>query len=391
MQIHVFLTQTTTNLEQDLAWIEISRTHLSHNLFKLAERAGGIGRLCGVVKGNAYGHGIEKVVPLMSDYGITTFAVYHAEEAFRVRKLVGEDALVILLGFAPTHLVGELVESRIECLLLNRERLPEVHQQIPEGHQLNIHLKIDTGMNRFGLQPTEIPEFLKEIKKYPRLNVTGAASHFANSWNIVDKSYKHYQSQGFEDALSALGELNGKLKYRHISNTAALLVHERDNYSFVRAGIGIYGYYPSMKVKEACDRELSLKPVLSFRSRIVSIKDMEVGEFAGYDITFQAERRTRIALAPVGYSDGFPFAHSDKGAYVLIHGRRVPLIGRVNMNALLLDVTDLPDTKLGDVITLLGSDGDESITVWDWLEWGTPHLYEALTKLRFGLPRYVVE
>jgi alanine racemase len=377
-------------LEQDLTWIEISRNHLSYNLNALADQVGGMDRICAVVKGNAYGHGIELMVPLLTENGVRTFAVYHTEEAIRTRKLAGPDALVILLGFAPTHLIPELVFHQIECLLLNRERLQEIHEGVPEGRHLNMHLKIDTGMNRFGLQPSEIKDFLLEIENYPRLSITGAASHFANSWNISDPSYASFQSRGFKDALASLGELNGRIKHRHISNTAALMVHTDQVYSFVRVGIGLYGYYPNEEVKMVFYDKLNLRPILSFKSRIVSVKNMNVGEYAGYDITFQAKRQTKIALAPLGYSDGFPFAHSDKGAYVLIHGRRVPLIGRVNMNALLLDVTDLERVGLGDVITLIGSDGDESITVWDWMSWGTPHLYESLTKMRFGLPRYVV-
>ncbi len=376
-------------MTKDLTWIEISRENLSHNLNALGTRAGGIDRLCAVVKGNAYGHGLELTASLCYDLGVRKFAVYHVDEALRVRSVLGSEPLILLLGFADLPFIASLVEAKIDCLLLNIQRLGEIHQLIPVNEMLNIHLKIDTGMNRFGLQPHEIPDFLNQIKDFPRLKLTGAASHFANSWNIEDKSYAQRQYTRFERALDSLGEINGQLKYRHISNSGALMVHPNATLSFVRTGISIYGYYSNAMVKDAFDHELNLKPILSFKTRLVSIKQMEAGEYAGYDITFQASRKTKIALAPVGYSDGFPFAHSDKGAYVLLNGKRVPLIGRVNMNALLLDITDVTDAKLGDVVTLLGRDGELEISVWNWMSWGTPHLYESLTKLRSGVARYV--
>lgn len=379
------------DLIEELTWIEISKRNLFHNVESLAKKAGGIQKLCAVVKGNAYGHGIEVVAPLCAAAGITRFAVYHVDEALRLRKLVGDHALIMLMGFAPKSSIKALVDHCIDCLLLNKNRLEEIHDQIPHEDQLNIHLKIDTGMNRFGVQPEAIHPFLSELKKYPKINLTGVASHFANSWDMDDKSYANGQFQTFKEAMDSLGEeLNGQIKYRHISNSAALFVHDYATLSFVRTGICLYGYYPSRNLKEAFDNQVNLKPILSLRSKVVSIKHMEIGEYAGYDITFKAERRTKIALAPVGYSDGFPFAHSDQGAYVLIRGKRVPLIGRVNMNALLLDVTDVPAVAMGDQVTLIGEDGQESISVWEWMNWGTPHLYESLTKLRFGLTKIVV-
>ena len=378
------------DLREELTWIEISKENVCHNVNVLSRQAGGVNKLCAVVKGNAYGHGIETMTPLLYNAGIKKFAVYHADEAFRVREVLGDDVLIVLLGFAAVSDIKLLAEMHIECLLLNKGRLNEIHQELASGLELSIHLKIDTGMNRFGLQPAQIPAFLAELKKYPSLKLTGAASHFANAWNLTDKTYTIRQNEKFEKALQGLTQVNGQLKYQHISNSAALLVHEDVDFTFARVGICLYGYFPGKEVKDTFKTKLDLKPVLAFKTKIVSIKQMEVGEHAGYDITFQAKRKTKIALAPVGYSDGFPFAHSDQGAFVLIHGYRVPLIGRVNMNALLLDVTDLEHVDLADTVTLIGKDGDEEITVWDWLEWGTPHLYEALTSLRNGLPRMAV-
>ena len=388
--IHVFLTQTRNHLVNELSWIEISRDNLAYNLSKLSQRAGGIDRICAVVKGNAYGHGLELIAGLCHESGVEAFAVYNPDEAIAVRETVGPAALIMLLGFAPAESIAQLAQANIECLLLNKSRLPTIHDQIPDGHKLHIHLKIDTGMNRFGLQPKELTEFLHALKNYPKLKLTGAATHYANAWNLEDKSYAQNQYAAYQRALNSLGEINGQLRYRHVSNSGGLLVHPTTTLSFARTGISIYGYYPNRALKEHFDNDLQLKPVLSFRSRVVSVKLMEEGEFAGYDITFQAKRKTRIALVPIGYSDGFPFAHSDQGAFVLIRGQQVPLVGRVNMNALLLDITDLDHVALGDTVTMLGNDGDVSVSVWDWMQWGTPHLYESLTKLRPGLPRHIV-
>lgn len=378
---------TVTN---ELTWIEISREYIIENVKTLAAQVGGVDRVCAVVKGNAYGHGIETIAPEFYNAGIRKYAVYHVDEAVRLRATIGPDSMIMLLGFATTSAIPTLIKAKVECLFLNQSRLEEIHGAIPDGKVLDIHLKVDTGMNRFGLKTSEMASFLSAIKQYPRLRMTGLASHFANSWNLDDRSYTEEQYAKFMQASEILHDSDHEITFHHISNSAASFVHPQMVETFVRTGISLYGYYPTPELKTKFVSTSSLKPVLSFRSRVVSIKELAIGEYAGYDITFQATRPTKLALAPVGYSDGFPFAHSDAGAYVLLHGQKVPLIGRVNMNAIFLDVTDLDNVEINDVITLLGQDGDEKIDVLDWMGWGTPHLYEALTSLRFGLKRTVI-
>ncbi len=373
-----------------LTWIELSRKNVEHNLHLLANKAGGVDKICAVVKGDAYGHGIDKMVTILSSLGIMKFAVYHPEEAFKVRAIAGPQALIILLGFADNAYISLLARNQIQCLLLNRDRLKSIHAAIPNEEILSIHLKVDTGMNRFGLAAHEIPRFVEEIKSLPKIQLTGAATHYANAWNLTQTSYARMQQSNFDKALNALKSVNGQLVHCHINNTAALFNYPETTFSFVRSGIGIYGYFPSIDMRNKYLPDNPLKPILSFKSRIVSLRGLKVGEHAGYDISFEAKRPTRIALAPVGYSDGFPFAHSETGAFVLIHGQRVPLIGRVNMNAIFMDVTDLEGVNKGDVVTILGSDGESSVSVYDWMDWGTPHLYESLTKLRSGICRIVV-
>lgn len=377
-------------VREELSWIEISQENLLHNVQVLSHAAGGLTRFCAVVKGNAYGHSIDVIVPLLHEAGVTKYAVYHPEEALQIRRLVGGEALIMLLGFAEQRIVPDLVTANIQCLLLNVDRLKLLHDAVPEGEILSIHVKIDSGMNRFGLPMEVLPEFVEMVRKLPRVRLTGAASHFANAWNLDDRSYAEEQHDKYKQALASLAAVNGALVHKHMCNTSGLLNHPDCIYSFARVGIGLYGYYPSKSMKDQFDDQLNLRPVLGFKTRIVSLKQINTGDFAGYDIAFQAKRPTTIALAPAGYSDGFPFAHSDKGAFVLVNGQRAPLIGRVNMNAIFFDVTDIPNLEKGDEVTILGRDGADEISVWDWMEWGTPHLYESLTKIRANLPRRLV-
>jgi len=379
----------TMNLTEELAWIEISESRLTHNISKIASLLNGVEHVCAVVKGNAYGHGIKTMVPLMMKNGIQKFAVYHPEEAFEVRKAGGADCLIILLGYAPKALIPLLSQHHIDCMLLNPSRIQEIQECVPEDSILHMHLKIDTGMARFGITPNELPNFLSELKSVTKIRLTGAATHFANAWNMADGTYARQQHEKFIKAVDVIESEYGALTHIHIDNTAGVFNFPEYKCSFARVGIGLYGYYPTLELKSHFERAVQLKPILAYRTRVVSLKWLKAGEYAGYDITFKAERPTRIALAPIGYSDGFPFAHSDKGTFVIINGHRTSLIGRVNMNAIFLDVTDVDDVVLGSVITLLGQDVDQKISAWDWLEWGTPHLYEALTSLRASLPKIV--
>lgn len=370
--------------------LEISKQSVQHNIAAFTRIVGNIHRLCAVVKGNAYGHGIEAIVPLMYEVGVRRFAVYHGEEALRVRQLTDPNVQIILLGYAEDYLWPELVRARIECLLIDSNRIADIDRLLPRDTFALVHLKIDTGMNRFGIKPDEVPTLMKRLDQYPRFKLCGVASHFAESWNLEDSRFTKEQIARFDSVERIVRNHQVKLMYRHMANTAGALCHKESILSFARVGIGLYGYYPQLALKHRFDEEWHLQPVLAFRSKLVSVKHMDQGDRAGYDLSFTAERNTKIALAPVGYSDGFPFAHSDRGSYVLIRGRKARLIGRVNMNAILLDVTDIPDAAVGDRVTLLGRDGDREISVWHWMQWGTPHLYESLSKLRADLPRRTV-
>ena len=371
--------------------IEISEQAVRHNVTVFARLTNSLNRICAVIKGDAYGHGIELMTEILLDAGITKFAVFQPEEALTVRKLVGPDAMILILGYAELDRWPALVEADIQCVLFDATRLASLHELIPEGQVAKCHLKVDTGMNRFGLMPGDVPDFVEQVVQYANIELTGVATHFANAWDLEDPSFTKHQIKVFESVESALTKQYGKIIYRHLANTAGVIAHSEAILSFARVGIGIYGYYPNRDLKEKFDHKLQLRPALSFYTALCSIKPLQKGDRAGYDLTFEAKRDTLVGLVPIGYSDGFPFSHSESGAFVLIRQRRVPLIGRVNMNALLLDVTDVPEVQVGDRVTILGRDGDRRITVWNWMDWGALHLYECLTKISSKIPRVVVD
>jgi alanine racemase len=376
---------------KQLIWVEINETHLRHNLAILAAQSGGLESICAVIKGNAYGHGLEEMGRLLAGNGVKRFAVYHTEEAIFLRSVIGKGIQILILGPASIDSVEDMVRNELECMVMNLADIEVLDAAVPDDYYLKIHLKLDTGMNRYGIRFDQADAIIPLMNKVQRLKLAGVASHFGNA-TVKNDSITNDQITCFNKLVARMPFAKWVATYeKHFCNTAGLFNYPKAHFDFSRTGIGIMGYHPSRELYDSSkvEEQLMLKPVLSFKTRVVSIKSMLPGEYAGYDLGYKSDKQKQIAILPIGYSDGFPFGHSGNGSYVLIKGKRASVLGRVNMNALIIDISNISGVQIGDVATLLGEDGADSISVWNWLDWGTVHLYESLTKLRSSLPKLI--
>jgi alanine racemase len=262
------------------------------------------------------------------------------------------------------------------------------------GASLPVHVKVDTGTHRQGVDPAEAAK-LAAAAQVAGLTVAGVATHFANIEDTTDHSYAYLQLERFRRAVTAVQEQVGRVRWVHAACSAAALLFREADFGMVRVGISLYGHWPSKETHLswllAHGRDgVKLEPALSWRARVGQVKTVEAGAPIGYGLTYRPTRASRIAVLPVGYAEGYPRALSSRSR-VLLSGRAAPVVGRVCMNIFMVDVTDIPDVRDGDVATLIGADRDERITAEELAENAGTINYEILARLSPSLSRVVVE
>ncbi len=337
----------------DLDTIEENLEHLKGNLSEDT-------KLIVVVKADAYGHGALQTAGMLSlkEY-VWGFAVATLDEAIVLRR-GGITKPLLVLGCVFPEQWLDAVENNIRLTVYSADIAKKLSDlAVKRGRKAYVHVKLDTGMGRLGFAPNrEGVEGIKSVVDMPGLIPEGMYTHFAKA-DEADKSYTEKQIERFEWVKGELQKRGVTFPYYHTSNSAGIIDHAGGGQILARAGIATYGMYPSEEVKK--DR-VKLKPALELISHVVFVKWVEEGEFISYGGTYETKRRTKIATIPVGYADGYPRSLSNKG-YVLIHGKKAPIIGRVCMDQMMVDVTDIEDVKFGDKVTLVGRDKDEVITV----------------------------
>lgn len=315
-------------------------------------------RMVAVIKTDAYGHGAVEIARLVEPYPyIWGFAVAAVSEGMELRR-AGLTKPILVLGYTFAEDYETMIQNGIRPAVFTEKMAEEFDAAAARvGVTAPIHIAVDTGMSRIGFADTaESILAVKRIGALPHLLVEGAFTHFARA-DELDKQAAFRQMERFTDFCDAM-EASGVHGFlRHCSNSAGILELPQANMDMVRAGITIYGIYPSDEVS----REIPLAPVMELKSHIVYIKQIEPGTAVSYGGTFVAEHPMRIATIPVGYGDGYPRSLSNCG-YVLIHGKKAPILGRVCMDQFMVDVTDIEAELLGEV-TLLGRDGDAEITI----------------------------
>lgn len=354
-----------------------------------------------VIKGNAYGHGIEAFVPMAESCGVRHFSVFTADEALRAHEASTEESRILIMGYIADQELEWAVESGISFYVFEPGRLSAALEAARRvGRHASVHLELETGMHRTGLEPSELEEAVSLIVgNREHLVLEGICTHLAGAESIGNYVRIQQQLARFDETCRVLRARGIEFGLRHVASSAALLTYPESTMDLVRCGIAQYGFWPSTEVRMhhllTCEPNSSgsrrdpLKRVLTWKTRIMSVKDVEPGDFVGYGTSYQAMRRQRIAAVPTGYFTGFPRDLSNKG-HMLVRGHRAAVVGRVNMSMSLVDVTSIPGVERGDEVVVIGGQGRSAITVASFSDMADVMNYEALVRLPSEIPREIV-
>ncbi|MDI6699096.1 MAG: alanine racemase [Candidatus Saccharicenans sp.] len=373
-------------------WVEISRQAFLNNVQEFKNRLGQTGLLA-VVKANAYGHGLAEIAGLAAGAGIEWFGVHSLEEGLSLRQK-GFYQKILILGYLPLVGAEEAVRAELRSTVYNLETLKALAAASRKlKKRALVHLKIETGTNRQGIGLNKLGSFIKLLKKTPEVVLEGISSHFANIEDTTDDYYPRYQLENFLQAVKYLENNGIKVPVRHMSCSAAAILFPETYFNLARVGIGLYGLWPSRETMVSCrlrgQSPLRLKPVLSWRARVAQIKNVPRGAYIGYGCTYRTTRPTRLAVIPVGYYDGYDRGLSNS-AYVLVKGKRAQVRGRVCMDFIMVDITDIPGVRLEDPVTLVGTEGREKITADQLAALAGTISYEMVTRINPLIPRFIV-
>lgn len=340
-------------------YAEISLEAIGHNIREVKKRLPEGVKLLGVVKANAYGHGAVPVASYLENQ-VDYFATATIEEAVELREN-GISAPILILGYVSPSQYGDLVEYDItQTIDSYAQALALEKEAARQNRKAKAHLAVDTGMTRIGFQVTDHDaDEAAKIADLPHIELEGMFTHFSCA-DQEDKTYCSMQMEKYDKMTALLAERGVTIPLRHICNSAGIMEFDDHRFEMVRSGIITYGIYPSEEVKK---ERLDLIPALSWKSHVIHVKEVGPGIGVSYGATYVTEKpMTRIATVSAGYADGYPRALSNQGC-VLIHGKKAPIIGRICMDQMMVDVTDIPDVQVEDIVTLVGTDGDETITI----------------------------
>lgn len=345
-------------------------------------------RMLAVVKTDGYGHGSVAVAKTLQEkeymYG---FGVATLEEAEELRRH-GITLPILILGYTFPYGFDTLAQEEIRPALFREDNLPLLSKAAAKtGKNIKVHIKVDTGMSRIGIRPDETGlSFVKKVSETKGVEIEGIFTHFARA-DELDKTSAHRQLQLFQEFIQRIEtQLHISIPVKHCSNSAGVVEMPEANMDVVRPGITVYGLEPSDEVSR--DR-VKLMPALSLYSHIIFIKELEAGREISYGGTYKTETRIRVATIPVGYGDGYPRSLSNQG-YVLIHGKKAPILGRVCMDQFMVDVTQIPEAREDDLVTLIGRDGTESLTPEKLGEFSGRFNYEFVCDLGKRIPRVYI-
>lgn len=366
-------------------WAEIDLGAVRHNLHRIREAAGKA-KIMAVVKANAYGHGMFEICKVCLEEKVEYFGVASLDEALAIRRENIKNP-VLVLGYVPPCYAGMVVENDISSTVFNWQGAKALSEAaVKQGQKARVHLKIDTGMGRLGFLPDE--KSLKDIEKIahlPGIFIEGIFTHFATA-DAEDKSFAHEQLARFNNLVKKLEDKGVKIPLKHCSNSAALMDIPEAHFDMIRAGIVLYGLYPSDKVNRS---RLQVIPVMRLKSRISFLKVLPPGHTVSYGRTYCCTSPTKVATVPIGYADGYSRLLSNK-AWAVVRGVKVPLIGTVCMDQCMFDVTAVEGVKEGDEVILFGR-AEDGITADDLASIIGTINYEIVSCIGPRVPRVYIE
>jgi len=337
-------------------WAEVDLTALEDNLRQIKSRLAPGTKVLAVLKANAYGHGAVPVANSLVKAGVDMFGVGDSGEALELRRADITSPILVLGALIEDEVPRVVHEGITPCIhSLDIARILQ-EEAARQNVALDVHVNVDTGMGRLGISPRNAIELLKSISAFPNLRLRGFSTHFSSA-GAVSRNFMQQQLITFHEVAAEARKHGIRFELLHAANSTAALRMEESHLNMVRVGIALYGIDPSGFFRDVT----ALKPVLSFKTRIIYLKTVPPKTPIGYDRTFTTYRKTRIATLPVGYNDGYPFMLSNK-ARVIVRGCRAPVIGGITMDYTMVDVTDVRDASVGDEVVLIGSDGNASIS-----------------------------
>ncbi|UII26007.1 alanine racemase [Fulvivirga maritima] len=378
--------------------IFLNQTALKGNFNFIRKKVGDNVRISSVVKANAYGHGIGTFVPMAEKCGINHFATASAFEAEEVLGACSESSSIMIMGLLYNEDMKWAVRNNIEFYTFNLDKLQNALEAAKEvGKPAKIHLEVETGANRTGLQADEFGKALSFLKKHHEyLIFEGLCTHFGGAESLSNQFKIDSQHKRYKEFLKQCKAKNVMPKYRHIACSAAALAYKDTLYDMVRIGVAQYGFWPSpdiyyMHLQETGKKkENTLKRIFNWKTDIMDLRSVKAGEFIGYGTAYQATHDMDVAVLPLGYSNGYPRALSNRG-HVLIGGKKAPIVGLINMNLFMVDVSHITDVNVGDEVVLIGRQNNNVINISSFTDFTQLLNNEMLSRLPSAIPRKAVK
>ncbi|MBA4603342.1 alanine racemase [Thermoactinomyces sp. AMNI-1] len=362
--------------------IEVDLDALEHNIRQFRRHLKENVKVMAVVKADAYGHGAVQVARTALQAGASYLAVAFVDEAVELRN-AGIAAPILILGYTPPRAISTAVQYDLTCTVYSRENLRQMIETAKRaGKTLRVHVKVDTGMGRLGLFPEDVLSFVRDMVQSPYIDWEGIFTHYATA-DEADKEYALKQEQKFRQVVESLTRENLKPKIAHIANSAGSIDLRERTYNMVRLGISMYGLYPSAEVNR---QSVSLKPILTLKTKVASVKKPVAGTGISYGKTYIVNGEEWVAALPIGYADGINRRLSNRG-HVLIAGKKVPIIGRICMDQLMVNVTEIMPVEVGQEVVVYGKQQGAEITVDEVADLLDTINYEVTCMLSSRIPR----
>jgi len=378
------------------SFIELSKDALNNNIRFIRRQLPPDVRYSMVVKANAYGHGIEDLLPAIEECGVTHFSVFSTAEAMRVYEAKHEQCEVMIMGWVDDDYLEWAITHDVSFFIFSPHRLKATLEEAKRlNHPARVHLELETGMHRTGFcenQLEDVIELVVQNKSFIKLE--GLCTHYAGAEDYTSYDRVDEQISTFNRLCSQFEDSGLSPRYKHSACSAALFNFPETAGDLVRVGISSYGYWPNIetKMRYTMKHDIETNPldrILTWKSKILSVNNVAENEYVSYGKSYLTNRPSKIATAPVGYGYGFSRTLSNNG-HVLVGAKRVPVIGKVNMNMMVLDVTDVDDVAVGDEVVLVGRQGGLEISISSFSDMNNSMNYELLTRLPHHIPRQVV-
>ncbi|MCC7366900.1 MAG: alanine racemase [Chloroflexi bacterium] len=366
------------------SWLEVDLDAIAENVRQVARLIGPDTRVCAVVKADAYGLGAVEVARAALAAGADRVAVARVDEAIQLRLAGIRAPILLIAGYVPAE-TASIVQYRVTPTVVSAQQALLLARTADEQDRVvQVHVKVDTGLTRFGANPAQVPALVRLLRSLPSLRLEGLYSHFAAA-DDEDRAFTEEQLHRLYAVVEAVERSEGdgwRPPIVHAANSAAALREPTAWLHMVRVGIALSGHFPS----EHVTRSVCLKPAVALRSRVLAVREIAAGTSVGYSRTFVADRPMRVGLVPAGYADGVPRTHSNRG-FAVVCGQRVPLVGRVSMDQCVVDLSNVPHAQGGNLVTLIGSDTGATVTLDEYASWSDTIVHEALCRIGPRVPR----